>query len=69
MKPLPEQPLISVVMPVYGAEPYLEEAIKCVLDQTYRHVELLVADDASKDGSRKILDEWPDERIVRYVKT
>ncbi|HIB94019.1 MAG TPA: glycosyltransferase family 2 protein [Candidatus Lambdaproteobacteria bacterium] len=69
MKPLPEEPLISVVMPVYGAEPYLAAAIKSVLDQTYRNVELLVADDASPDRSKQILDDWQDERIVRLHNT
>ena len=47
--------LISVVMPCYNAAPYVEEAIECVLQQSYPHVELIVVDDGSTDGSTEIL--------------
>ncbi len=65
MKPLPEQPLVSIVMPVYGAEQFLKEAVDSVLNQSYTNIELLVADDASKDSSRAMLDGWDDPRIIR----
>lgn len=47
--------LISVVMPCYNAAPYVEEAIASVLGQSYPHVELIVVDDGSTDGSTEIL--------------
>ncbi|MFO7541334.1 MAG: glycosyltransferase [Thiobacillus sp.] len=47
--------LISVVMPCYNASPYVEEAIESVLGQSYPHVELIVVDDGSTDGSTDIL--------------
>jgi glycosyltransferase involved in cell wall biosynthesis len=47
--------LISVVMPCYNAAPYVGEAIDSVLGQSYPHVELIVVDDGSTDGSTDIL--------------
>jgi glycosyltransferase involved in cell wall biosynthesis len=47
--------LISVVMPCHNAAPYVEEAVGSVLGQTYPHVELIVVDDGSTDGSSEIL--------------
>lgn len=49
--------LISVVMPCYNAAPYVEEAIESVLGQSYPHVELIVVDDGSTDGSTDILQQ------------
>jgi glycosyltransferase involved in cell wall biosynthesis len=47
--------LITVVMPCYNAAPYVEEAIESVLRQSDPHVELIVVDDGSTDGSTDIL--------------
>ncbi|CAM9496874.1 unnamed protein product, partial [Choristocarpus tenellus] len=51
-------PMVSVVMPVYNARAYLEEALRSVLTQTYRPLELSVYDDSSTDGSQELLEEW-----------
>lgn len=42
-------PLVSVIMPAYGAEAYIEEAIASVQAQTYENWELLVLEDCSPD--------------------
>lgn len=47
--------LISVVMPCYNAAPFVEEAIECVMQQSYPHVELIVIDDGSTDESVQII--------------
>ena len=47
-------PLVSVIMPAFNAEWYLEEAIRSVMAQTYPHWELLVLDDASTDNTARI---------------
>lgn len=54
--------LISVIMPCFNAEPYLREAVDCVLNQTYPNVELVVVDDGSTDRSGEILESYG-ERI------
>ena len=46
--------LVSIVMPVYNAERYLEQAIRSVMSQTYQDWELLVVDDNSADKSLEI---------------
>jgi len=48
---------ISVVMPCYNAASFVEEAVNCVMDQTYPDVELIVVDDGSTDGSLEILQQ------------
>lgn len=50
--------LISVVMPCFNSEKYLEEAIESVLGQTYANVELIVVDDGSTDNSSLILERY-----------
>lgn len=47
--------LVSIVIPVYNAELYLEETIQSVKNQTYQNWELILVDDASTDNSLKIL--------------
>jgi len=46
---------ISVIMPCYNAAAFVEEAVSCVMNQTYPDVELIVVDDGSTDGSADIL--------------
>jgi glycosyltransferase involved in cell wall biosynthesis len=57
-------PSVSVLLPVYNAAPYLREAIDSILNQTYKDFELLAINDGSTDGSREILDEYTDPRII-----
>jgi len=58
-------PLISVVMPVYNALPFLDESISSILEQTLTEFEFVILDDASTDGSTEVLREWSrkDSRI------
>ena len=54
---------ISVVMSVYNGEKYLEEAIKSILNQTYRNFELIIINDGSIDSTDKILDKYQQKDI------
>lgn len=58
------EPLVSVVIPVYNCECYLAEAIESVLAQTYRPIEVIVVDDGSTDGSAPVAKRFADS--VRY---
>jgi glycosyltransferase involved in cell wall biosynthesis len=56
---------VSIIMPVYNGEAYLQAAIESVLAQSYPHWELVVVDDGSTDGTARIVRSFEDERI-RY---
>jgi glycosyltransferase involved in cell wall biosynthesis len=62
-----DSPAVSVLMPAYNAERYLEEAVESILAQTYKDFEFLIIDDGSTDGTRGILERFAarDPR-VRY---
>lgn len=57
--------LVSIIMPVYNNEKYLEEAIESILNQTHEDIELLLLDDGSSDGSLSIMERYAliDKRI------
>jgi glycosyltransferase involved in cell wall biosynthesis len=57
-------PLISVVLSVYNAEPYLVEAIESILNQTYENFEFIIINDGSTDRSLKIIKSYDDKRII-----
>ena len=44
-------PKISIVVPVYNVEPYLEKCINSIIAQTYQNIEILIVNDGSEDGS------------------
>ena len=52
-----DEPLVSVIIPVYNVRDYLADCIRSVLDQTYPRVECICVDDGSTDGSGELLDE------------
>lgn len=64
-------PLISVIIPVYNAEKYIEETLLSVLNQTYKNWECIVVNDGSTDNTPNIIDEWikKDERFRIFHKT
>ena len=51
-------PLISVVVPVYRVEQYLDKCVSSILSQTYDNLEVLLVEDGSPDGSGAICDRW-----------
>jgi glycosyltransferase involved in cell wall biosynthesis len=60
--------LISIVLPVFNVEKYIEKSIQSVLNQTYSNFELLVVDDGSNDKSIEIAKSFKDNRISIYHK-
>ena len=64
------EPLVSVGVPVFNGERYLREAIRSILDQTYRNLELIISDNASTDGTRSICEEEAaNDSRVRYCRS
>lgn len=65
-----EEPLVSVIIPVYNMERYLERCLDSVLNNTYRNLEVICIDDGSKDRSLEILRRYEaaDSRIVVIAK-
>lgn len=63
------EPLVSIITPVYNAEKFLEDTIKSVIKQSYKNWELILVDDCSKDSSSDIIKKYKenDDRI-KYIK-
>ena len=64
-------PLISIIIPVYNVEKFINDCMASVCHQTYQNLEIILVDDGAKDSSGKICDEWAkkDSRIVVIHKT
>ena len=57
--------LISVIVPIYKVEDYLDRCIQSLVNQTYKNLEIILVDDGSTDESGKICDQYSeiDSRI------
>lgn len=56
-----EKPLISIIVPVYNVEAYLDRCIRSLVEQTYENLEILLVDDGSPDESGAICDRWAEK--------
>ena len=58
-------PLISVIVPVYKVEKYLNKCVQSIVNQTYKNLEIILVDDGSPDNCPEMCDEWAkkDSRI------
>ncbi len=63
-------PLISVIVPIYKVEKFLDRCIESIVEQTYQNLEIILVDDGSPDNCGKMCDEWAkkDPRIKAYHK-
>ncbi len=62
--------LVSIIIPVYKTEIYLDKCIESVVNQTYKNIEIILINDGSPDNSHVICEKWAnkDERIVVHKK-
>ena len=60
------QPLLSVIIPVYKVEKYLRQCVDSVINQTYKNLEIIVVNDGSIDNTSLIIDRYVklDKRII-----
>lgn len=66
------QPLVSIILPVYNGEQFLDECLESLASQTHQNLEIIAIDDASKDKTFQILKKWHKKdkriRLVRNIK-
>lgn len=55
------QDLISVIVPIYKVEPYLDECISSIVEQTHKNLEIILVDDGSPDNCGVISDNWAEK--------
>ena len=67
MKKFKKKPLVSVLMNCYNVEKFIHKAIKSVLQQSYKRIELIILDDASKDKTLQIIKSFKDKRIRLFL--
>lgn len=58
-------PKVSIVIPVYNVEKYIDRCIKSVLDQTFKNYELILINDGSKDNSLRMMEHYKSDKRVR----
>jgi glycosyltransferase involved in cell wall biosynthesis len=61
-----QEPLVSIILPIYNAAPFLKEALDSVLKQSYTHFEVIAINDGSTDNPELIIHTYHDPRL-KYV--
>jgi len=56
-----DNPLISVIVPVYKVEPYLDKCVQSIVNQTYTNLEIILVDDGSPDNCPAMCDAWAEK--------
>lgn len=59
-------PLVSICIPIYNGEKYIEETLNCVVNQTYSNLEIVISDNCSTDNSIALINKFNDPRIKIY---
>ena len=52
---------VSIIIPVYNMEDWVESGIKCITEQTYENLEIIIIDDGSKDGTQEIAERYQEK--------
>jgi Glycosyltransferases involved in cell wall biogenesis len=56
-------PLVSIIIPAYNAEQWIEEAVNSCLNQSYKNIEVIVVNDGSTDGTLSVVQQISDSRL------
>jgi len=62
-----KESLVSVIIPCYNGEKFIQKAIESVINQTYQNWELIIVDDGSTDNSKTVIDRYLFDRRIRYI--
>ena len=57
---------ISIIVPIYNSEKYLNKCIDSLINQTEKNIEIILVNDGSTDNSEEIIKEYKDKRIKYY---
>lgn len=60
---MPDTPLVSICIPVYNGEKFIDETIQCCLNQTHRNIEVIISDNCSTDSTLDRIRSYNDPRI------
>ena len=58
--------LLSVIVPIYNVEPWLERCVRSIREQTYDRLEILLVDDGSTDGCPALCDRFAGEEMETH---
>ena len=63
---MPEQPLVSIIVPIYNAQDHIARCVESIRRQTYKNIEILLLNDGSQDVSLQVCEMYArvDDRIV-----
>ena len=56
--------LVSIIIPIYNVEQYLDRCIKSVINQTYKNIEIILVDDGSTDKCPEICDQYAQKIVM-----
>lgn len=59
--------MVSIIIPIYNAKKWIKDTIENILNQTYDNFELILVDDCSKDGTRKILKQYENKNNIKII--
>src|SRR5690625_1048731 len=60
--------LVSIIIPVYNKEEYLEDCLESVINQSYEKIEIIIINDGSTDGSESIIKKWKNkDNRIKYM--
>lgn len=62
-----QTPLVSIVLPVYNAEAYLDRCLESIVEQSYANIQIIVVDDGSKDNSVQIIQNYLTDDRIKFI--